>query len=230
MADGLYVAFEGPDGAGKSTTMKQVADRLQQDLQIHIQLTHQPGSTPLGDHLRKLVKTPKDVDPRITMDPFTRQVLYIADTLNYIRERLVPALKAGDVIFSDRYTLISAMVYGMAEGLTLDDIGRLHALVSSPKPDRLYVLTCPWQVGRARLQGREVGTDHFDNKAIDFFKRVEENYNSLLNADPDKMVLLNRVVDFAKIKYIDSSLPQHSIVDTIVEDLKREILSRPAPK
>jgi dTMP kinase len=230
MQNGLYVAFEGPDGAGKSTTMKQVADRLQQDLNLHVQLTHQPGSTPLGDHLRKLVKTPKEIDQRITMDPLTRQMLYMADTLNYIRERLVPALNAGDVIFSDRYTLISAMVYGMAEGLTLNDIAKLHALVVSPRPNRVYVLCCPWQVGKARLQGREITGDHFDSKSVEFFQKVEENYNSLFTADPDKMVLLNRVVDFANIKYIDSSLPQHSIVDTIVEDLKREILSRPAPK
>ena len=72
MSNGLYVIFEGNEGTGKTSTMAAVAEALKDRLEIR--QTHHPGSTPLGKHLRKLVKHPVEIDPEIEIDPLSRQL------------------------------------------------------------------------------------------------------------------------------------------------------------
>src|SRR5690349_20046966 len=111
MLNGLYIVFEGTDGAGKSTTMKAVAEVLKHRIEnsIALHLTSHPGSTPLGQHLRKLVKYPTDIDPTITIDKLSRQLLYMVDTVSFIKQLLEPALANGEWVFADRSSFVSAL-------------------------------------------------------------------------------------------------------------------------
>ncbi len=221
---GLYVVFEGNDGAGKSTTMKAVAEALPKKLghQIEIELTNHPGSTPLGSHLRQLVKYPETIDPRIKIDSLSRQILYMVDTVSFIKQKLQPALAAGRTIFADRSSFISALVYGTAEGLNLADIDRLFQLIAPPKMDRLYVLRCPWQVGKQRLDTRG-NPDHFERKPSEFFRKVEEAYDRLVTGPEERTLLVSRSISPKNIVYVDSILPLDRVVDTITTDLANVI-------
>jgi len=150
---GLYVIFEGNDGAGKTTTMTAVAEEMKRRYpNFDPILTHHPGSTPLGSYLRKLVKFPEQIDPNIRIDDLSRQMLYMVDTVSFIRTLLEPALEQNKAIFADRSSFISALVYGLADGLSLHDITRLFDIITPPKANRLYVLQCPWLVGKQRIQ------------------------------------------------------------------------------
>lgn len=217
---GLYVVFEGNDGAGKSTTMKAVAEALPKKLgsEIPLELTHHPGSTPLGKHIRQLVKYPEQIDPEIKIDSLSRQILYMVDTVSFIKQRLIPALDAGRTVFADRSSFISALAYGTAEGLDLADIDRLFQLITTPKMDRLYVLRCPWQVGKSRLD-RRANPDHFERKPPEFFRKVEEAYEQLVTGPEDRTLLVSQSVSPKNIVYIDSILPLDRVVDTITSDL-----------
>jgi dTMP kinase len=217
---GLYVVFEGNDGAGKSTTMKAVAEALPKKLgrQIDLELTNHPGSTPLGKHLRQLVKYPETIDPEIKIDSLSRQILYMVDTVSFIKQKLQPALASGRTIFADRSSFISALVYGTAEGLNLADIDRLFQLITPPKMDRLYVLRCPWQVGKQRLDTRG-NPDHFERKPSEFFRKVEEAYDRLVTGPEERTLLVSRSVSPKNIVYVDSILPLDRVVDTITTDL-----------
>lgn len=217
---GLYVVFEGPDGAGKSTTMKTVAEVLPRKLgyALPIELTSHPGSTPLGQHLRQLVKYPETIDPAIKIDSLSRQLLYMVDTIGFVKQRLVPLTNDGTTVFADRSSFISAMVYGTAEGLNLSDIDRLFQLITPPKIDRLYVLQCPWQVGKQRLDARG-NLDHFERKPADFFRKVEEIYDRLVTGPAELTLLVSRSVSPRNVVYVDSTLPLDRVVDTITTDL-----------
>ena len=99
----MYVIFEGVDGAGKSTTMNAVVDKLNSIIPgFNPVMTSQPGSTPLGKHIRQLVKYPPTIDPSIQIDNLSRQLLYMIDMINYINVVLKPSLADRKAVFADR--------------------------------------------------------------------------------------------------------------------------------
>lgn len=225
MHQGLYVIFEGNEGTGKTSTMKAVAEAMKDKIQI--KLTHHPGSTPLGAHLRKLVKFPKEIDPAIEIDPLSRQCLYMADTISFVESILKPGLESGEVIFADRSTFISGLVYGTADSVDQQEIFRLLKLINPPRADRLYVLQCPWEVSRERLRAsRGETTDHYDNQSDTFFERVQRIYDSLLTGSVEQTMMVSRVAALENVIYIDASQPPSKIVKDIVTDLDRVLLSR----
>jgi thymidylate kinase len=147
----------------------------------------------------------------------------MVDTISFIKQRLEPALAAGDMVFADRSSFISALVYGTAEGLSLTDVDRLLQLIDPPKADRLYVLRCPWVVGKERLAQRS-NPDHFERKPDSFFTKIEDVYNNLVTGPAERTLLVTKSVHPANIVYIDSTLPLNRVVDTIVEDLIKEMV------
>lgn len=217
---GLFVVFEGNDGAGKSSTMEAVARALpmRAGRDLPIRLTNHPGSTPLGSHLRKLVKYPESIDPSITIDSLSRQVLYMVDTISFVKQVLNPALERGEIVFADRSSFISAIVYGTAEGLKLSDVEKLFQLITPPRMDRLYILRCPWEVGKRRLDSRG-NLDHFERKPVDFFQKVEKTYDELVTGPAERTLLVSRSVSPRDITYVDSTLSSERVVNKIVDDL-----------
>jgi len=221
---GLYVIFEGNDGAGKTTTMTAVAEEMKRRYpNFDPILTHHPGSTPLGSYLRKLVKFPEQIDPNIRIDDLSRQMLYMVDTVSFIRTLLEPALEQNKAIFADRSSFISALVYGLADGLSLHDITRLFDIITPPKANRLYVLQCPWLVGKQRIQADRGTLDHYDRKPAEFFNKIEQLYQNLITGPSDRTILITRSVALDDIVYIDTTMPRDRVIKTIADDLSRLI-------
>lgn len=226
---GLYVIFEGSDGAGKTSTMKAVAEAIPDLLQSHglpkdkkVHLTHHPGSTPLGTHLRKLVKQPETIDPAIEIDPLSRQMLYMVDCISFAKSILEPALESNELVFADRSVLISAMVYGCAEGMSIEEVHRLFALYEPPKADRLYILRCPWTVAKERMiqdRGEDVKLDYFDRKPDGFFDTIASYYDDLITGPPERIMAVSRSVALDDVIYIDATQPIDRVVDQIIGDL-----------
>jgi dTMP kinase len=221
----MYVIFEGNEGTGKTSTMHAVAERMKDRLSV--KLTHHPGSTPLGKHLRQLVKYPTEIDPNIEIDPLSRQLLYMADAVNFIEDVLKPSLAAGETVFADRSSFISGLVYATADGVDQQEIHRLLQLTNPPRADRLYILQCPWEVGLERVRAnRGVTTDHYDNESDDFFSKVEKIYGNLLTGSAEQTMMVSRVAALDNVIYIDASQPPNKVVEDIVVDLNRELSSR----
>jgi len=232
---GIYVIFEGSDGAGKTSTMRAVAEAvrpllleagLPSDHKIH--LTHHPGSTPLGKHLRTLVKQPETIDPTIEIDPMSRQMLYMVDCVSFAKSILEPAVEKGEFVFADRSVLISAIAYGCAEGMSIDEIQRMFSIYEPPKADRLYVLRCPWEIAKERMlqsRGEKVKLDYFDRKPDGFFDKIVEIYDNLLTGPPERMVTVSRSVALNNVIYIDATQPIDRVVEDILTDF-RSVLRR----
>lgn len=222
----MYIVFEGVDGAGKTTVMKSVADRLKKEIPtFNPILTRHPGSTPLGRHINQLVKFPHDIDPEIEIDEYSRQLLYMVDTVSFIRTLLEPSLEKGIPVFADRSSFVSSLAYGTACNVDIHDLEKLAHIITPPKADRMYVLQCPWKVCKERLNNARDRKDHFESKDDAFFERVVDSYDNLITGSVDRTILLRRAVSVDNLIYVDSTRDLDKVIDYIVGDIVKLVQS-----
>jgi len=228
---GLYVIFEGADGTSKTTSMRLVAQALLDKLRpvfpdVVIKETHHPGSTPLGQHVRQLVKYPKKIDPTIEIDDLSRQMLYMVDTVAFVKSVLIPALNNNEIVFADRSTFISALVYGTSDGLSVDEILRIFSVITPPKADRLFILQCPWEVGKQRVHKERTDLDHYDKMNDAYHDRIGTIYDNLVTTSAELTIAVSICVAIDDIQFVDTNTEQEKVVAAIVSDLVRLIAER----
>lgn len=230
---GFYTIFEGSDGAGKSTVMERVATLLETRLQSEgliadtIIRTQHPGSTALGKHIRQLVKYPQKIDQTIKIDDLSRQMLYMVDTINFVKTLLEPSLANGKILFADRNTYISAIIYGLTDGLDLKDIEKLFDILTPPKADKLIVLQVPATISRERVRmNREDDGDYYDQKDISFFERISDHYENLITRSAEQTALVSRAVRIDDVVSVDATLPIHKIVEIVTDELYKTYIER----
>ncbi len=182
---GLFLTFEGGDGSGKTTQIQRVADWFQQRGRT-VLVTREPGGTPLGSELRRLVQRgPEDVDPR------TEALLYAADRAYHVATVVRPALESGQVVLSDRYIDSSIAYQGAARELGTRDILRLSQWATHDlDPDLTFLLDLPPEVGARRGTG---DPDRLEREPGEFHERVRREYLALADADPDRIVVIDAV-------------------------------------
>jgi dTMP kinase len=222
---GLWVAFEGADGVGKSATMAMVGQTLKAalpDLEI-IQTTH-PGSTPLGKHLRQLVRNPQSINDSIEIDPLSEQLLMVVDHTNFVRTILEPALARGAIVLADRCNLISGLVYGMAAGLNATQLNSIFHLAGQRRVDTIYIMRCGHSIRRQRLRERHARS-HTDLDRFERRRGVVEIYDNLLTGPPERTVLVNRIAALDNIKYIDSTPTLTHVAAELCADIRKLITS-----
>jgi dTMP kinase len=224
MHQGLYIVFEGNEFAGKTTLAHMVMEELR-DTGLNCIITHHPGSTPLGKHLRKLVKRPEQFDEPgdepIVIDPMSAQMMMMVDHSCFINTKLIPHLDSGGVMLADRSNYISCIVYGVAEGLKLTTINKLLNLVQSPSPDRVFVITNRWETLVERRQKSDrAKSDRYDfNDSL--LHRVADLYDNLLQLSPEALMMLSKYVPLEHIKYINGDAPAIELAKSIALQIKR---------
>jgi len=219
MYKGKFVVIDGNDGVGKTSVLREVANKIKPYWPGKITTTFSPGDTPLGAHLRKLIKYPQDIDPNITIDNFSRQLFYIIDSINFINNKLIPSLDNGELVISDRSSFVSAIVYGMADGVPTSKIKQLLELATPPKMHRLYILQCDAKVAFDRMRLRGERQDYFESKPFSFYNTINECYDKLFH-DQECINLLSHSVDPINAIPVNVTRPIDDVVTTIIEDLK----------
>ena len=190
---GSLISFEGIEGCGKSTQIVLLAERLRA-FGREVVVTREPGATPLGAELRKILLNP-DSNP----DSLTELLLYLADRREHRRLVLGPALQRGALVLVDRYVDSTWVYQGFArDGVEISLIESLNSLVVGEYwPQLTYLLDCPASVGldRARERNLETGekgvADRFEQRHLDFHNRVRQGFKVLAEAEPERF----RVVD-----------------------------------
>lgn len=164
---GFFVVFEGPDGSGKSTQAKLLADKLTAQ-GLDVLLTKEPGGTAIGQKIREILLNPDNTG----LDKKAELLLFAADRAQHIAEVITPALKAGKIVISDRFTE-STKAYQLARGNVAPD---LFPLIRTPiTPDLTIFLDIDYKTKRARRpDGREL--DRFEREKKDFFEKVRKFY------------------------------------------------------
>ncbi|MFI5839649.1 dTMP kinase [Catenuloplanes sp. NPDC051500] len=184
-AAGLFVVFEGGEGAGKSTQVKQLAEALRAHGRTVV-VTREPGATDIGAEIRNLVLHGSPPSPR------AEALLYAADRAHHVATVVRPALARGEVVISDRYIDSSLAYQGAGRTLPVEEISWLSSWATGGlKPDLVVLLDVDPQVGLARAVGRGDGTDRLESEALAFHERVRYAFLDLAAADPRRYLVLD---------------------------------------
>jgi len=193
MTRGRFITLEGVDGAGKSTHVAWIAERLRaRGHAVHV--TREPGGTPLAEKLRALILS----EP---MDALTETLLIFAARDDHVRGVVEPALAAGTWVLCDRFTDATFAYQGGGKGVPADLIAHLAQVSHNGLlPDRTLVFDCPYEVSRERLGRTGRAPDRFERETHDFFDRVRQSYLGLARADVERIRIIDATGTVEEIK------------------------------
>ncbi|MCI6533173.1 MAG: dTMP kinase [Bifidobacterium animalis] len=185
MSDGLFISFEGVDGAGKTTQVNLLADHLRA-LGREVVVTREPGGTALGTQIRAMLLT---ANPDEEISPRTEALLFAADRAQHVSEVIRPALERGAVVITDRYLDSSLAYQSGGRELTADDIRNLSMWATNNLlPARTYLLDIDPRASHTRLEHAE---DRMESAGDDFQQRTRTAFLELAAAQPQRF----RVID-----------------------------------
>lgn len=184
---GKFVTFEGIDGAGKSTHVDAFVDAVRRGLATvgrDVVATREPGGTPLGEALRKLVlDEPMDIE--------TEALLMFAGRREHLVKVIEPALARGDWVVSDRFTDATFAYQGGGRGLSREKLSTLERWVQGTRqPDLTILFDLDPAIAAARLAGARA-PDKFERESAAFFTRVREEYLRRAEESGGRIVLID---------------------------------------
>ncbi|SDF17639.1 dTMP kinase [Blastococcus fimeti] len=183
---GVFIAFEGGEGAGKSTQVKRLQEWLTNEGLV-ARTTFEPGATPSGAGIRSILLDRSHA----AIAPRSEALLYAADRAQHVHDVLRPALDAGEVVITDRYVDSSLAYQGAGRTIPLDDVRMLSRWATGGlEPDLTVLLDLPPETGLARARGRSVA-DRMESESLEFHQRVRQTFRALAESDPDRYLVLD---------------------------------------
>ncbi len=187
---GYFISFEGIDGAGKSTHIESFGNMIKQRYPNRdVVMTREPGGTQLGEQLRALLlEAPMNLE--------TEALLMFAARREHIAQVIEPALQAGKIVISDRFTDASFAYQGGGRGLSLAKLNDLEKWVqgrpdgSLLQPNLTFLFDLPGSVAEAR-RSKVRAPDKFEKMDLDFFEKVRQEYLRRAKADPNRFYLVD---------------------------------------
>jgi len=180
---GIFIAFEGGEGSGKSTQTKLLASYLESRGE-KVTITREPGGTELGKQLRKIL-----LDPATgAISPRAEALLYAADRANHVHDLISPALAKGEVVITDRYLDSSIAYQGAGRVLQPNEVARISKWATNALiPNLTIILDVPAEIGLGRLQG----ADRLEQEPVAFHERVRREFLNLAAVDPDRYFVVD---------------------------------------
>jgi dTMP kinase len=180
---GIFVAFEGGEGTGKSTQSKLLAQWLEKEGET-VLLSREPGGTELGKDLRKILLGHETGD----ISPRAEALLYAADRAHHVFSVIRPALDRGEVVISDRYFDSSAAYQGAGRVLNPTEVARISRWATeSLYPTLTILIDVPAEIGLSRLQSR----DRLEAESNDFHERVRQEFLQIAMMDPERYFVVD---------------------------------------
>lgn len=180
---GVFLVFEGGEGAGKSTQLARLASFLK-GKGHEVVVTREPGGTSIGDQIRQILLDPNSNE----ISPKAEALLYAADRAQHVEEKIRPALESGGVVISDRYLDSSLAYQGLARGLGVDDVLGLNQWgTAGLLPDLVLFLDGEPEEG-LRRSGAE---DRIEQESLDFHVKVREAYRTLARRYPQRFLVID---------------------------------------
>lgn len=191
LLQGLFISFEGIDGAGKSSHIDALAHTFRAQGR-QVTLTREPGGTTLAEKLRTIVLND-------AMDAMTEALLVFAARRDHLRQVIEPALARGDVVLCDRFTDATFAYQGGGRGFDLSLLSVLENMVQSHsvdekarirQPDVTVWFDLPAEIAAQRLAGTRV-PDKFEAQPLAFFRRVADGYHQRMLASPARFLRID---------------------------------------
>ena len=169
---GLFIVFEGPEGAGK-TTQAKLLYRYLKNKGYDVVLTREPGGTKLAEAVRKIILSPK-----MKIYPMTELLLYEAARAQHIEEVIKPNLQKNKIVISDRFADASVVYQGYARGLGVEFVEKLNKLVvCNVEPDITFLLDISPKEGLQRIKfNRKTSFDRLEKESLKFHIKIREGY------------------------------------------------------
>jgi dTMP kinase len=194
MTRGRFITLEGIEGAGKTTQLAAVRERLER-AGCEVVVTREPGGTPLGERIRDLVLAPREE----AMPPIAELLLMFAARAVHVAGLIEPALARGAWVLCDRFTDATVAYQGGGRGLSTELIGTLAEQVHGRLlPDLTLLLDVAPVVGLARA-GRRGAADRFEAETIEFFERVRAAYLAIARESPARVALIDAARSQAEV-------------------------------
>ena len=185
---GLFISFEGPDGTGKTTQLKRVAEALREQ-GYEVLESREPGGTVLAEKVRNIV-----LDPDLPINNITEVLLYLAARSEHVEKVLAPAVAAGKIVLCDRFSDSTLVYQGLTRGLKVEELTQLRQLndfaSNGLAPDMTLLLDGRPEVLLSRRDARGV-SDRYENKGLDFQHSIRNGFLALAEAEPERIKVVN---------------------------------------
>ncbi|HIQ35758.1 MULTISPECIES: dTMP kinase [Acinetobacter] len=182
----MFISFEGTEGVGKTTLIRKIHQYFEQQGK-EVVLTREPGGTPLAEQIRSLLLA---VNHEEQMSHDTELLLIYAARAQHLQQVILPALEAGKIVLSDRFTDASFAYQCSGRGLSQEKLQLLNQTFVAKMPNITFWLDAPIELGMTRARERGA-LDRFEQEKLSFFAKVREGYEALWQAEPERMKRLD---------------------------------------
>ena len=182
----MFISFEGTEGVGKSTLIRKIHQFFEQQGK-EVVLTREPGGTPLAEQIRSLLLAVNHDEP---MSHDTELLLIYAARAQHLQQVILPALEAGKIVLSDRFTDASFAYQCAGRGLSQEKLQLLNQTFVAKMPNITFWLDAPIEIGMTRARERGA-LDRFEQEKLSFFSKVRAGYETLWQAEPERIKRLD---------------------------------------
>jgi dTMP kinase len=181
---GKFIAFEGPDGSGKSTQLVRFAQMAKRG-GLGVVEVREPGGTAIGEQIRRVLLDPENAGMTVRCE----MLLYMASRAQLVEQIVAPALDRGDLVLADRFVASTCAYQGTAGGIPMRDILDVARVATD---NRLPDLTVIFDVDEATAAKRlNPLLDRMEQKGAEFHRRVRDGYHRLAQANPNQVLLVD---------------------------------------
>ena len=186
---GLFISFEGTDGSGKTSVIKEV-ERYLKVAGYDVVITREPGGVSISEQVRNVIHDTQNTD----MDAMCEALLYAAARRQHLVQKVIPLLSEGKIVLCDRYVDSSLAYQGYARGLGIDKIKGINDYATDGiYPDLTLFINVRPEVGIERIMSHQQTHElnRLDKESMDFHKRTHEGYEELVRRYPDRIKDVN---------------------------------------
>lgn len=192
---GRFITLEGGEGAGKSTQIARLKDKLER-LGHAVVATREPGGAPGAEMVRKLLVE----GPAERWDGTTEALLHFAARRDHLRSTVWPALKRGAWVISDRFADSTIAYQGYGYGVDRLMLDKLYGIaVGDFRPDLTLILDLPVETGLGRAAARRGSETRYESLAVDFHGRVRAGFLEIATADPGRCIVIDATRDIEAV-------------------------------
>lgn len=188
MKNGFFLTIEGPEGAGKTTILKQIQDHfINEGLQVIY--TREPGGIEIAEKIRSIILDPSHK----TMDGRTEALLYAAARRQHLVEKVIPELEKGKIILCDRFIDSSLAYQGFARGIGVEEVLKINEFaIDGLMPDLTLYFNIDPSIGLERIKQNEMRENNrLDQENLDFHYKVHQGYLSLIEKYSSRIKIVN---------------------------------------
>lgn len=187
----LFITFEGGEGAGKSTQIQLLKERLE-NTGHPVVMTREPGGTPKAEEIRQLILSGQIKH----MGPYSEALMFFIARQNHVEHLIQPALNNGMIVLCDRFSDSTLVYQGMANNLDIQELKRIEkTVVGDIQPDLTFILDIPAEIGIARARRRQqvsaTETDRFEAEDLAFHEGLRQGFFKLAKEDKKRYIPVN---------------------------------------